>query len=58
MSNPKKLSFAIAAVATPSVAVAARKKAVSKLMAGIRDDDAKVRTKAWQSAGQVGAPAV
>ena len=59
ISNPKKVSLAIAAAgAVPSVAVAARKKAVSKLMAGIRDDDAKVRTEAWQSAGEVGAPAV
>jgi HEAT repeat protein len=59
MSNPKKVSLAVAAAGMMSeTAVAARKKAVSKLMAGIRDEDAKVRTKAWQSAGQVGAPAI
>ncbi len=59
MSNSKKVSLAVAATGMMSgVADAARKKAVSKLMAGIRDDDAKVRTEAWQSAGQVGAPAV
>ena len=59
MKNPKKVSLTIAAAGiTPSVADAARKKAVSKLMAGIRDDDANVRTKAWQSAGQVGAMAI
>jgi HEAT repeat protein len=58
MSNSKKVSLTVAAVAVPSVAVAARNKAVKELMAAIRDDDAKVRTKAWQSAGQVGATAV
>jgi HEAT repeat protein len=58
MNNPKKVSLAIAAAAVPSVAVAARNKAVKELIAGIRDDDAKVRTEAWQSAGRVGAAAV
>ena len=59
MNNPKKVSLAIAAAGMMSgVADAARRKAVSKLMAGIRDDDAKVRTKAWQNAGEVGAIAV
>ena len=59
ISNSKKVPLAIAAAgAIPSVADAARNTAVSKLMAGIRDDDAKVRTEAWQSAGKVGAPAV
>ena len=59
ISNPKKVSLAVAAAGViPSVAVAARNTAVSKLMAGIKDNDAKVRTEAWQSAGQVGAPAV
>jgi HEAT repeat protein len=59
MSNPKKVSLVVAAAGViPSGADAARKKAVSKLMAGIRDDDANVRTKAWQSAGEVGATAV
>ena len=59
ISNSKKVPLAIAAAAViPSVADAARNKGVKKLMAGIRDDDAKVRTEAWQSAGEVGAPAV
>jgi len=59
ISNPKKVSLTIAAAGVvPSVAVAARNKAVSKLMAGIRDNDASVRTEAWQSAGEVGAAAV
>ena len=58
ISNAKKVSLAVAVAGMPSVADAARKKALSKLMAGIRDGDAKVRTKAWQSAGQVGAPAI
>jgi HEAT repeat protein len=59
ISNSKKVSLAVAAAAVaPSVADAARNKSVSNLMAGIRDDDANVRTEAWQSAGKVGAPAV
>jgi HEAT repeat protein len=59
MNNPKKVSLAIAATGViPSVADAARKKGIYNLMTGIRDDDPKVRTKAWQSASQVGAPAV
>ena len=59
ISNPKKVSLAIAAAGVlPSVADAARNKTVNELMAGIRDDDAKVRTEAWQSAGEVGAAAV
>ncbi len=59
MNNPKKVSLAIAAAGVlPSVADAARNKGVYNLMSGIRDDDAKVRTEAWQSAGEVGAPAV
>jgi len=59
ISNSKKVSLAIAAAGVvPSVADAARNKTVKELMAGIRDDDAKVRTEAWQSAGEVGAPAV
>jgi HEAT repeat protein len=59
ISNSKKVSLAIAAAGiVPSVADAARNKTVKELMAGIRDDDAEVRTEAWQSAGEVGAPAV
>jgi len=59
MNNPKKVSLAAAATAVMSgVAGAARRKAVDTLMAGIRDENDKVRTDAWQSAGEVGAPAV
>ena len=55
----KKVSLAVAATGmTSSVANAARNKPVKTLIAGIKDDDPKVRTKAWQSAGQVGAPAI
>jgi len=59
MNNLKKVSLAAAATGVMSgVAGAARKKAVDTLMAGIRDENDKVRTDAWQSAGEVGAPAV
>ena len=59
ISNSKKVSLAVAATGIMSGgADAARKKGVYNLMSGIRDDDAKVRTEAWQSAGKVGAPAV
>jgi HEAT repeat protein len=59
MNNPKKVSLAAAAAGVMSgVASAARRKAVDSLMAGIRDENDKVRTDAWQSAGEVGAPAV
>jgi HEAT repeat protein len=59
IGNPKKVSLAIAAAGVMSgEADAARNTEVNKLMAGIRDDDANVRTKAWQSAGEVGAAAV
>ena len=59
MNNLKKVSLAAAATGVMSgVAGAARRKAVDTLMAGIRDENDKVRTDAWQSAGEVGAPAV
>jgi len=60
ISNSKKVSLAIAAAgAVPSVAGTARSKGeVYNLMSGIRNDDAAVRTKAWQSAGKAGAAAV
>jgi len=60
ISNSKKVSLAIAAAgAVPAVAGTARSKGdVYNLMSGIRDDDPAVRTKAWQSAGKAGAPAV
>ena len=59
MNNPKKVSLAAVAVGAMSgVAGAARKKAVEELMAGIRDDNDKVRAEAWLGAGEVGAAAV
>ena len=60
MNNPKKVPLAVAASAdVPKAGVVARSKGgVYNLMSGIRDDDASVRTKAWQSADKVGAPAV
>lgn len=59
MNNSKKVSLAaVAAGAMAGTAGAARKKAVSKLMTGIRDDNDKVRAEAWLSAGKVGAAAV
>jgi HEAT repeat protein len=59
ISNSKKVSLAVAATGIMSgVADAAPNEGVYNLMTGIRDDDAKVRTEAWQGAGQVGASAV
>ncbi len=59
MNNSKKVSLAAAAAGVMSgTAGAARKKAVDKLMAGIRDDNDKVRAEAWLGAGEVGAAAV
>ena len=59
MNNLKKVSLAAATTGViPGIADAARKKAVDELMTGIRDDNAKVRTKAWLSASEVGAVAV
>lgn len=59
MNNSKKVSLAAAATAVfAGTAGAARKKAVDKLIAGIRDDDDKVRAKAWLGAGKFGAAAV
>ena len=59
INDPQKAS--IAAVATgvmAGMADAAESEAVDKLIAGIRDKSDKVRTKAWLSAGEVGAAAV
>jgi HEAT repeat protein len=59
MNNSKKVSLAAAAAGVMSgTAGAARKKAVDELMAGIRDDNDKVRAEAWLGAGEVGAAAV
>jgi len=59
MNNSKKVSLAAAATGVMSGgASGARKKAVEELMAGIRDENDKVRAEAWLGAGEVGAPAV
>jgi HEAT repeat protein len=59
MNNSKKVSLASAATAAMAgTAGAARKKAVANLIAGIRDDDEKVRAEAWLGAGKFGAAAV
>ena len=59
MNNVKKVSLAAAATGVMSgTARAARKKAVDELIAGIRDENDKVRAETWLGAGEVGAPAV
>jgi HEAT repeat protein len=59
MNDSKKVSLAAAAAGVMSgTAGAARKKAVDELMAGIRDENDKVRAEAWLGAGEVGAAAV
>lgn len=59
MNNSKKVSLAAAAVAASvGSAEAAKSNRVQKLISKIRDDSAKVRTEAWQNAGEVGAPAI
>ena len=60
MNKPRKVSLAAtAAAAMAGTAGAARnKKVVAKLIAGIRDDDDKVRAEAWLGAGKFGAAAV
>ena len=60
MNKLRKVSLAAtAAAAMAGTAGAARnKKVVAKLIAGIRDDDDKVRAKAWLGAGKFGAAAV
>ncbi|MFB0552212.1 MAG: HEAT repeat domain-containing protein [Phycisphaerae bacterium] len=59
MNNPKKVSLAAAAVAASAgTTEAAKRNRVQKLISKIRDESAEVRTEAWQSAGEVGAPAV
>ena len=56
----KKASLAAGAVATMAGTVQAARKnrGVNRLIAKIESSDAETRTKAWQSAGDVGAPAV
>ena len=59
-NNLKKASLAAGAVATMASATQAARKnrGVNRLIARIESSDAETRTKAWQSAGDVGAPAV
>ncbi|MHC4145999.1 MAG: HEAT repeat domain-containing protein [Planctomycetota bacterium] len=58
-TNLRKASLAAGvAVAMTQATEAARNKGVKKLIAGIKDSSANARTEAWQSAGEVGAPAV
>ncbi len=54
----KQASWAAAAGAVASVARAADAAAVDELIAKIKSQDEKVRTRAWLGAGQVGAAAV
>jgi len=59
MNNSKKVSLAAAAVAASvGTAEAAKSNEIQKLISKIRDESAEVRTEAWLSAGEVGAPAV
>jgi len=61
MSGNKLEKVAFGAAATGAVAAmaeAARRGPVDELIAGIKDEDDKVRTDAWLGAGEVGAPAV
>lgn len=55
-----KASLAAGSVATMTATVhAARKpRGVNRLISRLKDSDAETRTKAWQSAGDIGAPAV
>ena len=66
-NNLKKISIAAGAAgiiaqtgdtALPKGRLTARPQEVDELLAGIKSDSAEKRTKTWQSAGQVGAPAV
>ncbi|MEA3225336.1 MAG: hypothetical protein U9Q07_05240 [Planctomycetota bacterium] len=59
-NNLKKSSLAAGAIAvmTGTAQAARRNRGVNRLIARIKDSDAETRTKAWQSAGDIGAPAV
>ena len=56
--NLKKVSIAAGVAVSAGTATAARPKEVKKLIKKIKDENAEVRTEAWLSAGEVGAPAV
>jgi len=58
-NNLKKVSLAAGAAGVMAqTASTAQGQGVDELIAGIKDGSDKVRTEAWQSAGEVGAPAV
>jgi HEAT repeat protein len=59
MNNLKKVSIAAGAASVMAqTADIALGQSVDELLAGIKSDSAEKRTQAWQSAGNVGAPAV
>jgi len=59
MNNLKKVSIAAGAAGVMvQMADSAHAQGVDELLAGIKSDNAEKRTEAWQSAGNVGAPAV
>ena len=57
-NNLKKASIAATGGVLAQTADTALGQSVDELLAGIKSDIAEKRTKSWQSAGQVGAPAV
>jgi HEAT repeat protein len=58
-NNLKKVSIAAGAAGLIAQTVdTAQAQGVDELLAGIKSDSAEKRTKTWQSAGEVGAPAV
>jgi hypothetical protein len=58
-NNLRKISIAAGAAGVIArAATTAQTQGVDELVAGIKSDSAEKRTQAWQSAGQVGAPAV
>lgn len=60
MSNLKRASLAAGAVAPATVTAQAarRNRGVNRLIKRLKSGDAETRTDAWQSAGDIGAPAV
>ena len=59
LNNLKKASLtSLAGGVMAGIASATERKAVDELITGIKDKSDKVRTEAWLSAGEVGAPAV
>ncbi|MHC4206401.1 MAG: HEAT repeat domain-containing protein [Planctomycetota bacterium] len=56
--NFKKASIAAGAAVIAQTAQTTQAQGVDELLAGIKSDNPEKRTKSWQSAGQIGAPAV